>query len=324
MRRLSVTIISCGGPDDPFTVEAMERIKEQHLQNILGIGLKQNPSPDETALRYFLATVLLRHYLGTEWCDDAIGPCHPGTLTRSRADRLFLRTDADGDGNGYRNHERIERLAELLYNLQEVRGMAGRHLSIQGGGQFESTYAELEFAGHFIRHGVRVVFRNRSGVRGNDYDFDANEGGTEICCEVKCKLENSDLNETTILNTLDRARKQTPSGRPAIIGVKIPEPWISEPGLRVAFESALASTFRNSDRVVAVIVRWEEVSVVPPEGGVIAYKFHAFPNHNSQLLTGDVEELIQRLRRAASVDFKRLRQVVFDFCQQQRTGPGEG
>jgi hypothetical protein len=49
---------------------AVERIEEQHLRNIIGIGLKQSPSRDETAVRYFMATVLLRHYLGTTWSDE--------------------------------------------------------------------------------------------------------------------------------------------------------------------------------------------------------------------------------------------------------------
>src|SRR5262249_9776631 len=96
--------------------------------------------------------------------------------------------------------------------------------SIQAG-DVESTYAELEFAGHFIRHGVRVQFRDRTGVKGDDYDFDAGEGAAAVCCEVKCKLESTDLGETTIINTLNTARKQTPASRAAIIGVKIPETW---------------------------------------------------------------------------------------------------
>jgi hypothetical protein len=47
----------------------MERIGVQHLRNIVDLG-KQSPSRDETTVRYYLATILLRHYLGSAWCDE--------------------------------------------------------------------------------------------------------------------------------------------------------------------------------------------------------------------------------------------------------------
>jgi hypothetical protein len=276
---------------------AVERIEEQHLRNIIGIGLKQDPSRDETAIRYFLATVLLRHYLGTTWYDECVKPGQTDVPRGSRLGRRFLRTDSNDSEERYRHQERVERLAELLYNLQDVQGIAGRRASIQEG-EVESTYAELEFAGHFIRSEVRVQFIDRSGVKGNDYDFDAGNEATAVCCEVKCKLESTDLGENTIINALDAARKQTPADRAAIIGVKIPEPWIREPALRGKFESALNSFFRNSGRVCAVVVRWEEVSTLPMGDGVILYKFHTFPNEGSRHFTDEVQRLNQQLTRS--------------------------
>ena len=103
----------------------------------------------------------------------------------------------------------------MLYNLQNVEGIAGRRASIQEGA-VESTYAELEFAGHFIRRGIRVCFLNRSGVKGNDYDFDAGERETAVCWEVKCKLESTDFGQNIIINALDSARGQTPADHAAI------------------------------------------------------------------------------------------------------------
>jgi hypothetical protein len=191
----------------------VERIEEQHLRNIVGIGPKQqHPSRDEIALRYFLATVVLRHYLGAIWCDECVKPGQTDVPRGRRAGRRFLRTDKNGSKDGHRHQERVERLAELLYNLQDVQGIAGRRAGIQEGA-VESTYAELEFAGHFLRQGVPVRFLDRSGVKGNDYDLDAGQGATAVCCEVKCKLESTDLGENTIINTLNTARNQMPVDR---------------------------------------------------------------------------------------------------------------
>jgi hypothetical protein len=152
--------------------------------------------------------------------------------------------------------------------------------------------------------------RDRSCVKGNDYDFDAGEGATAVCCEVKCKLESTDLGENTIINALTNARKQLPADRAAIIGVKIPELWIREPELRRMLESALAYFFRNSSRVVAVVVRWEEVSTLTTGGGEIMYKFDAFPNEGSRHLTDEVRLLVEQLMRSAGGDWTSFRAVV--------------
>jgi len=176
-------------------------------------------------------------------------------------------------------------------------------------GAVESTYAELEFAGHFTRRGVRVQFLDRSGVKGNDYDLEAGEGATAVCCEVMCKLESTDVGGKTIINALAAARKQTPADRAAIIGVKIPGPWIREPALRRMLESGLASFFRNSGRVVAVVVRWEEVSTLPTGRGAILYKFRTFPNERSRHLTDEVGRLVQQLTRSGG-DWTSFRAVV--------------
>jgi hypothetical protein len=287
----------------------VERVEELYLRNIIGIAVKQNPRRDEGAVRYFMATVLLRHFFGTNWCDECVKPGQVAVPRVSRAGRLFLRTDDVGSRDGYRHQERIEHLAELLYNLQDVQGIAGRRASVQEG-HIESTYAELEFAGHFIRRGVPVRFLERSGVKGNDYDFDAGEEETAVCCEVKCNLESTDLSENTIINALDKARKQTPSDRSTIVGVKIPEVWISEPALRGIFKSALASYFRNTGRVVAVVVRWEEVSILPTGSGIILYKFRMFPNESSRHLNDEVRTLLNRLTQFAEGNWTNFRTFV--------------
>jgi hypothetical protein len=92
--------------------------------------------------------------------------------------------------------------------------------------------------------------------------------------------------------------------------VKIPEPWIRKPALGRKFESALASFFRNSGRVVAVVVRWEEVSNLPTGEGVILHKFLTFPNDSSRHLSDDVGRLVDQLRRLAGGDWTKFSSVV--------------
>jgi hypothetical protein len=283
------------------SVATVERIEEQHLRNIIAIGVKQDSSRDEVDLRYFLATIVLRHYLGTAWCDECVKPDQSAVSRGSRAGRLFLRTGFDTYEDRYRHGNRVERLAQLLYKLQDVPGIADRRASIQEG-KVESTYAELEFAWHFVLRDIPIGFRDRSGVKGNDYDFDAGDGASAVCCEVKCKLESTDLGENTIINALKTARQQVPADRPAIIGVKIPESWISDSSLRGAFESAVKAFFRNSERTVAVAVRWEEVLLPPTGGGLTLNKVHVFPNQDSPHFNDALDQLVQRLTQLVGAE----------------------
>lgn len=108
---------------------------------------------------------------GPTWCDEYFEP-GASQLPRKITDRSVPRTESSVSEDRYRYQHRVERLAELLYNLQDVEGIAGRRASIQEG-FVESTCAELEFAGHFIQREVMIRFRNLSGIKGNDYDFDA-------------------------------------------------------------------------------------------------------------------------------------------------------
>lgn len=289
----------------------MERLTSDNLQNIVINTLDTHPTMDASGLRYLQGLILLRHYLGGEWCDQYLEPGTNPVQRDGRAGRLFSRTDATSVNDRFRHQDRVERLAELLYNLQDVQGIEERRASIQQG-DVESTYAELEFAGHFISRGVGLRFLDRSGVKGKDYDFEAWIGAHSVCCEVKCKLEGTDLSENTIINSLNKARKQTPTDRPSIIGVKIPESWASNPALRADFESALTEFFRNSGRVVSVVLRWEQVAQLPSGHGLIQNRFRFHQNDDARNLTDGVRQLILRLTKPAVGNWTSLRASVSD------------
>jgi hypothetical protein len=131
-----------------------------------------------------------------------------------------------------------------------------------------------------------------------------------VCCEVKCKLETTELGSNTIIDALDAARKQTPADRAAIVGLKIPETWIKDLALQERFRAELEAFFRNSDRVVAVVVRWEEVTMLAGGDGEVVYRFRAFANAHSRHLRSDVDGLLRRLTQSADGPWTRLREIV--------------
>ncbi len=269
----------------------MQKLEKADLVRFARDG--RDLAQDEEALRYHVALQVLRCFLGVAWVDTYINPAPAVVSPAARQGREFFRTDGTASEDRFRYQERVARLAELLFQLQDVSGIAARCDSIVQG-QIESGYAELEFAGHFLRRDIAVRLLDRSGVKGDDYDFDVGSDDHLVACEVKCKIESTGLQESTISNTLGHARKQLARGRPGIIGVKIPEAWISSPELESKFGAALDSFFRNSDRVVAVVARWERVLTVGT-GGVIPYlaRTYASPRLSSQ--TRGVRELVERL-----------------------------
>ncbi len=270
----------------------MQKLEHIHIERIVA-HYSAIPDIDSEAKLYGLATVLLRHYLGNEWASENVNIEHEEVHKRGRTGRSFFRTDSEEAEESLRHQERIVRLSELLYNLQNVDGIEERLVSLQSG-MLEATYAELEFAGHFHSRNVRVKFRERSGTKSQDYDFTATFGANlEVCCEVKCKLEETDLGKNTIINTLIDARKQLPENALGIIGVKIPEAWVRINESGPILVSALNDLFRNSNRVIGVVVRWEETQLMPEGGGWIVYKFRVHWNQNMQSADPDLLQFIE-------------------------------
>jgi hypothetical protein len=87
--------------------------------------------------------------------------------------------------------------------------------------------------------------------------------------------------------------------------------------LRNIFNSALTSFFRNSGRIVAVMVRWEEINVFASNEGLLIYKFKTYLNDTSRNLTENVRELIKELTRTCADNWTRFRDLVSNCLTNQ-------
>ena len=93
-------------------------------------------------------------------------------------------------------------LAEALFNLQEVEGFRGVHSRLLAG-ELEPCVGELDAAGFLKRRREKVRFVTPQGARGYDYDLVLARVDTDICCEVKVKLEAETLTEKGTFNVLE-------------------------------------------------------------------------------------------------------------------------
>ena len=253
----------------------MKAVTVQSLIGCLRLLEQEHPSHknDFAFLLFGLAEQYLRFVFGRNWVNQILYGIHPRVSRQKRPGRYFLRAEIEAADDRLRGQERAIRLAEILFNLQAVEGIDGR-VSALSDGPVEDTYAELE-AGHYLRRrGVSFQFVTASGKRGLDYDGEILlPDGTKVNCEMKCKVESTQLSKASILSTLRYARRQLPRDELAIVFMKIPEAWLSQPEISAVSEQALSDFFRSTSRVLAVVMRWEEVLLQPDGAGAIVYKY---------------------------------------------------
>lgn len=156
-----------------------------------------------------MATEYLRAFVDNEWTNQMVFG-HPIVSRSNRKGREFMRAESTEADERFRNQQRTVRIAELLFNLQNVEGIDARLEDLRLG-RVESTFAELE-AGVFLwRRAVPFRYINSSGTKGADYDAEIPLHKTiKVNCEMKSKTEGTDLGPGAVRNPLQTARKQLP------------------------------------------------------------------------------------------------------------------
>lgn len=202
---------------------------------------------------------LLRHYALAAGVIATLGD--PQWMPRRMSDPSdanFFNVPGD-TGASHRHIDRVVMLGEMLYNLQTVEGFAGRLKALMSDKRsIEACVGELEGARMLHRAEIPFRFVDPQGSLGQDYDVEVLVDPRPIHCEMKCKIEGTDLGPRTIFNSLDAARRQLPPEAPGIIFVKLPHSWPTHPTLPLNVEVAVSKHFRQASRIGAVVFHWEE------------------------------------------------------------------
>jgi hypothetical protein len=253
--------------------------------------------PDETFVAFGIATEYLRSTVDNEWVNQIIFRQHPSVSRGNRPGRSFIKTEASGLDE-WRHLQRTVSLAELLFNLRDIEGIDERIADLRAG-KVEDTYSELEAGSFIVRRGIPFRFLRRTGTKGADYDGEMlPSGGDAMPCEMKCKVEDTSISESTINNALETARKQLPSGRCALVILKIPESWIRNPKA-IVIRPTIADFLRRTSRVVGVVVQWEEMVVLPQNAGTaFLYKHRVEWSGDSTAITAAVRDVLVLLENA--------------------------
>jgi hypothetical protein len=253
----------------------LNRTTAERLESCARDLREHHPSgtPDVDFISFGLATEYLRAFVDNEWTNQMIFGQHPTVSRDYRSGRGFMRAEAESAAEAYRNQQRTLRLAELLFNLQDVEGIDARVEDLRLG-RVESTYSELEGGAFLKQRGVQFRYVTPSGTKGSDYDAEIPlPSGTKVNCEMKCKAEQTQLSDGAVRNPLQAARSQLPSGEPGLVFFKVPEAWIFQAEVAAVLPRIIDSFLRSTSRVTAVLVAWEEQHLQPAGGALILYKF---------------------------------------------------
>jgi hypothetical protein len=244
-----------------------------------------------------------------EWTNQVVFGEHPTVAGGNRPGRAFMRAEATDVEDLYRNQQRALRIAELLFNLQDVDGIDARVDALRSG-MLESTYAELECGAFLRRRGVTFRYVTPSGSKGADYDAEVHlPDGPKVNCEMKCKAEGTELGEGAVLNPLQAARKQLPAGEPGLVFLKVPESWVKRPEVAEVVPKIIDGFLRNTSRVKAVVVRWEEQHL-QSHGSMTVYRYRLERGAQPKAVASPVEVLLTTLAGPAVADLVSFRAIA--------------
>jgi hypothetical protein len=193
---------------------------------------------------FSLAMCILKYYFGGDWLNRFVTPdtAKPG----------FLRIDESDPIRKDLTALRMLDLAEVIYNLQHVRGF-DECIAKMRNGDIEGTYAELDLGRMLYLNKVPFRYVVPRKIKGLDYDVEVEyPDGVVACAEAKCSIESTAFGENTIRNKLHHARQQLPPDRPGIVFVKMPPRWMDESGFLKMTIGVAHSFLRGTRRVVSV------------------------------------------------------------------------
>jgi hypothetical protein len=189
----------------------------------------------------------------------------------------YLRPNPQLSIDEYKHQDRVLALADAFFNLQGIDGIADRLAKFKSR-DLEASVAELEGAKLLFQSEIPFRFVEETGKKGADYDVDATLSIGAVACETKCKIETTSLSVETIANSLATARDQLPSDRAAVVFIRTPDHWVTDPKVEETVKTGLKKGFAATRRISAVVLHWEQWWLGQPTGGMRATLFRT--EHN--------------------------------------------
>jgi len=223
-------------------------------------------------LDYGLSCEVLIHFLGFPWVKEQI---------LERKNTYFDPGSIEDVGNhrGHLHEHRVTTLGRRLFELQDVPGFDAMVRRLHGVA-LSGAYAEVLAVALLRLGGQSVRFVEPVGVRTQDFDAAIIGNGHEIAVEVKARDEETlaAYRDVSVLNSLNKARKQVPRQGPALVFVQICSSWAGDMATRASIDASVRSWMRGVSRVNAVVLMFEQFVPHGEAGVVVIVGFDVIAN----------------------------------------------
>ena len=285
-----------------MTPRIMQKISLEQLKIICKTLKEKFPNKDRDFYKLGLSTELLRIMVDNEWVNQSIFSMHDYKPQKTEKGRIFFKSE----GRGFQYQERVRRLAERIFNLQNIKNIEDIVEKIKEGNLI-SRFSELEVGTTFYRRKIPFEFVKQTGRKRFDFDIKI-KTNPEINCEVKNKIKSTILSEETLRVSLKKARDQMPKDEPSLIAVKIPEEWTLNKRILEIFPNVLDKFFKQdkSNNVVGVLFRWESRSFF--HKGIFFWKYRLEKNPYSKMMNNQVREIFEKIESGVTqwIDFENV------------------
>lgn len=199
-----------GWDGTPLEVELLDEV----AADLVRLGFDQ----ESPRFKFQMQAVIIRYFLGDEWFSRY---CSLNAVPN------FLRPKfGDNEEPDWEYSFNLLILAEMLFNLQGVRGFGTCLLKFQGD-QIESVFAELQVGAVIRKAGLGFAYVDPHDQVGRTYDLDIQLPHGPACGEIKCKSQTTVPTPEKVADAIGKARKQLPPDEAGIVFVKLPPDWVA-------------------------------------------------------------------------------------------------
>lgn len=220
------------------------------------------PDASDVALRFGVACEVAMILLGERVFHAVFGTGDP----------LFGTFDGSGSTGDFVYMQRVLTLGNYLFECQSVENFEAMRNDLASR-TFVGVAHEARCAAMALRAGFPVVFVERTGVRGRDFDFLID---SRVAMEAKAKDDETPYSRSSFISTLKTARSQLPPEGPGVVMMAVPDRWSEDNRFQGDTDDVIAELFRNSERVNAVFVMWDRWMPLQPQGMACMRLFRRF------------------------------------------------
>jgi hypothetical protein len=248
--------------------------------------LGEFPTADEVFISYGIAQKVIISILGATWWRDNISSSSGSSMNA----QYFQ--PSQGEEGAYLHQHRVIELGRLLYELQDVAFFDDMVADLRTR-SLDGAVTELRVLRLLRMAGWSVALRRPTGARGEDYDLDVrHSNGQLIAVEVKSRDDVHAYSRTSVHGTFKQARQQLPKNGPGVVVLRIPTHWARDASFVKEADGLFAEVLRNSKRINAVVVLWDEWLQLVPRGRAVATRFRTFLNASPSTRVAGLQDLL--------------------------------